>query len=386
MNNKPTILHISSDYRDRLNPKKTTAINSLIDESTGFDHALYSLHRVNGWRGIDYLPLEGAGVRLAVVYKAPPKGLFWGRKLNELADWILSDIKRRNIKPDVVEAHKFTVEGVIGLKIARHFGVPLICDIQGNSDCMILRRKISLRGTYRQIAEYASLVYAYAPWSAIPFQDMVGLPAEKCVNLPVMPLHDYMHKSPVSKTNNLVTVFNLDAWQSKNLPGLVQAIIKLVDAYPDLTLDVIGAGSPKSVLAIRSMIKSLGVEERITLKGAVPNAELPDVLKTYAGFVMPSLAESYGLVYAEALLSGLPILYGKDRAIDGYFDADKIGYACNPADVQDIACGIIHLLDNQKTLKASIAKMQKNGELDIIRKDTILKTYTDGIKQVLKTR
>jgi glycosyltransferase involved in cell wall biosynthesis len=381
---KSVILHISADYRDRLNPKKTTAINALIDETPDFDHVLYSLHRVNGWRGITSFPLEGEGARTALIYKALPKGILWGTRLNELANWILADLKARNIRPDVVEAHKFTVEGVIGLKLAKHFGVPLICDIQGNSDCSILHRKRALRGVYKEIAGYASLVFSYAPWATRPFVDIVGLDEGKCINLPVMPLHDFMHKSPMSKHHNLVSVFNLDAWQAKNLPGMVQAVQKLTTRYDDITLDVIGAGRPKTILDIRAMITGLGMQNHVRLIGAIPNADLPAKLKTYAGFVMPSLAESYGLVYAEALLSGLPILFSKDRGIDGYFEAENIGYACVPRDVGDIATGMAHLLDNQKALKTSVGKMQKNGALEIIRKKTVLKTYIDGINEVLK--
>ena len=388
MTEKPTILHISADYRDRLNPKKTTAINSLIDGTPQFHHALYSLHRVDGWRGIESFPLEGgvsAGKddRVAIIYKALPKGILWGARLDELADWMISDLAARGIKPDAIEAHKFTVEGVIGLKVARHFNVPLTCDIQGNSDCNILRRKKSLRPIYKDIAKYTSLVFAYAPWSATPFVNAVNLSRDKCVNLPVMPLHDFMSAAPVSKTDNLVTVFNLDAWKSKNLQGMTEGIAHLLKARAGATLDVIGAGAPQTILDIRAMINGLGMEGRVRLCGAVPNIDLPARLKTYAGFVLPSLAESYGLVYAESLLSGVPILFSRDRGIDGYFDAEKIGYACTPTDSADIARGMAHILDNQKPLKASIGALQNAGALDVIRKDTIMQTYVDGITRVL---
>ena len=97
----------------------------------------------------------------------------------------------------------------------------------------------------------------------------------------------------------------------------------------------------------------------------------------------PSLRETYGLVYAEALFAGLPILFSKDRGIDGYLLNETIGYACDPHSVSDIAHGIEYLLTRQAKLKVSIALLQENGSLDILRKTRILTNYRRGILRAL---
>jgi glycosyltransferase involved in cell wall biosynthesis len=126
--------------------------------------------------------------------------------------------------------------------------------------------------------------------------------------------------------------------------------------------------------------------DRVNLCGVVENENLPGLMKNYSAFVLPSQRETFGLVYVESLLSGLPVLYSRDRGIDGYFDEKSIGYACDPSSVDDIAKGIDYLLEHQQELKNKIATLQENGSLNIFHKDSILDVYRSGLNKVLATR
>ncbi|MCB1562659.1 MAG: hypothetical protein KDJ75_03715, partial [Alphaproteobacteria bacterium] len=148
---KPIILHISSDYPDSLNPRKTRAISSLVDETPEYRHVVYSLNRFTALGGLASLPFGED--RTAIAYGALPKGLLWGPRLAALAEWIIEDMKAKGVRPALVEAHKFTVEGLIGQRVAQAFSCPLICDIQGNTDVMILKNKPGFRRRYRAIAQ-----------------------------------------------------------------------------------------------------------------------------------------------------------------------------------------------------------------------------------------
>jgi glycosyltransferase involved in cell wall biosynthesis len=59
---------------------------------------------------------------------------------------------------------------------------------------------------------------------------------------------------------------------------------------------------------------------------------------------MPSFAETFGLVYAEALSQGLPLIYTKGQGIDGYFRDGEVGYAVDPNDPEEIADRISMIL------------------------------------------
>lgn len=63
-----------------------------------------------------------------------------------------------------------------------------------------------------------------------------------------------------------------------------------------------------TVLSLRAQIAAAGLDEYIQLLGAVPDKELDALYESADLFVMASLFEGYGMVLAEALQRGLPIV------------------------------------------------------------------------------
>lgn len=378
---KPIIVHISADYPDSLRPRKTPAVLNLVENTPEYRHIVYSLNRFTALGGIESLPFGED--RTALAYGALPKGLFWDDRFRALARWIIADLKGKNIQPALVEAHKFTIEGPISQHVASALSCPLICDIQGNTDVTILKKKPGFRKRYRTLAGQASLVFPYAPWAVAPFEKLAGLTAEKTALLPVMPHLDSLSPAPCRGTGRLISIFNLDNWAIKNLKGLLKAVAMVSEKIPAVRVDIYGQGAPQSLKIVRKLIRQAGQQGRVFLKGPVDNAKLPEIMKNYDAFVMPTLHESYGLVYIESLFSGLPVLYSKGRSIDGYFDERSIGYACDPNSTADIAAGIEYLLTQEKTLKNTIAAMQARGDFDLVRRAHILSTYRKGLENVL---
>jgi len=377
----PIIIHISNDFPDIVAPGKTKAIQHLVDGTPEFRHIVYSLNRINGWRGITSVPFGTD--RTAISYKALPKGLFWEARLREVANYIIRDLTAKNITPDLIQGHKFTVEGLVAQDIATYFKKPFMLSIQGDTDTKILQMKRSLRKRFQVIADQAAIVFPFAYWPIATFQKYLTLDPHKISVLPVVPAIDVLSPAPLIAESCLLSVFHLDSWNRKNIIGMMNGLKIVREGIPNARLDIYGSGSPKNLELLKKLIKDYGLEGSVSLLGAVPNGELPQLMKKYVGFVLPSKRESYGLVYAEALFSGLPILFSKDRGIDGFFPTDKIGYACDPFDANDIAKGMTHLLTHQSKLKASIADLQSSGGLDVIRRSSILDVYRQGIQKVL---
>ena len=361
--------------------RKTKAILNLVEGTPEFRHVVYSLNRYTAFGGMAALPF-GAD-RIALAYGALPKGIFWEGRLRALADWIIADLKGKGIVPHLVEGHKITVEGVIAQQVAKAFSCPYICDIQGNTDGLVLKNKPNYHKMFRGVIADAALILPYAPWTIKPFQDSVGLSPLKCTVLPVIPDIDSLSAAPVLASSRLITIFNLDFWKMKNMAGLLEAVDGLSSKYPHIHVDIFGQGEAKSIVIANRIIEKFGGSKRATVMGPVQNEDLPTIMKQYDAFVMPTLRETYGLVYVESLFAGIPVLYSKGRTIDGYFKPTKIGYACVPESVKDIAQGIDYLLTNEAKLKESIAQMQERGDFDRIRRGNILDLYRAELTRVL---
>ena len=94
-------------------------------------------------------------------------------------------------------------------------------------------------------------------------------------------------------------------------------------------------------------------------------------------------AKSFGMAFIEALFAGIPVLYPAGWAIDGFFDADRIGYACDAHDASDVLRGLKHLLAHEARLKRSIQTLQEKGGLDMFRSEKILSLYNNQLNKAL---
>jgi glycosyltransferase involved in cell wall biosynthesis len=89
---------------------------------------------------------------------------------------------------------------------------------------------------------------------------------------------------------------------------LVRALGNLKDRNWRLTIAGPPDRSPAALGALRNAVRETGLGDRVALTGPLPSSDLDSL---YAGadlFVLPSLYEGYGMVLAEAMARGLPIV------------------------------------------------------------------------------
>ena len=97
------------------------------------------------------------------------------------------------------------------------------------------------------------------------------------------------------------------------LPGkghgvLVEALAQLRDL--DWNLLCVGSlkRDPSTARFVRRMILAAGLERRITLAGEWPPQSVAHAYRKADAFVLPSFHEGYGMVFAEAMAHGLPLI------------------------------------------------------------------------------
>src|SRR4030095_1607319 len=103
----------------------------------------------------------------------------------------------------------------------------------------------------------------------------------------------------------LLTVRTLEA--RRGLDTLIAAMVGLVRRSPELRLLIGGAGSHRDALERQG--GQLGLDKHVTFLGFAPDADLPRYYQAADVFVLPTRElEGFGLVTAEALACGTPVL------------------------------------------------------------------------------
>ncbi len=376
-----TILHISADFPDPLEPGKTKAVASLVDATEDFRHVVYSLNRVSWRRGVS--SLEFAEDRVALAYGALPYGIGLTHYLQRVAETIGEDLTLHGIMPDVIHAHKFSVEGVVAATLAKQLGCPFVASLWGDTDIKIFEAKRALRSRYRDIARQAALLLPAAPWTADYFADALQIGRNRFEVLPVMTTADSIVAPKIINAPRCLTVLALDSWRRKGLDSLARAVAACARTIPNLEVDVYGRGSPRVLIDVQRVIREAGAEQNLRLAGPAAHGTMQWTMNRYAAFLLPTRRETYGMVHAEAILAGVPALWSRDRGIDGLYEGLDVGYRCDPSSVEDIAAGIASLLAREAELKQNISRLQVNGALDHLRRPAIAARYRSLIRQVI---
>ncbi len=148
-------------------------------------------------------------------------------------------------------------------------------------------------------------------------------------------------------THNHKILFVGELSEMKNVTRLIRAVADLRQeaGFEDVTLTLVG-GMDRSTPRILSLIES--EKAWVTYLGVVKNREqLCDIYREHSIFAMPSLYETFGLVFVEALSQNLAILYTKGQGVDGLFEP-MVGRGVDPTSVTDLTAAMRELLSHRE--------------------------------------
>jgi phosphatidylinositol alpha-mannosyltransferase len=138
----------------------------------------------------------------------------------------------------------------------------------------------------------------------------------------------------------------------KGLAYLVRAFLRLKPAFAGLRLLVVGRDDKGQQAKAMAMVPPR-LRSDLVFAGAVPQADLPSYYASADVFCAPSLGgESFGIVLAEAMAVGLPVVCSD---IGGYRDVVRDGtdgLLVPPRDPEALAEALAGLLDNPARLAA----------------------------------
>lgn len=234
--------------------------------------------------------------------------LLGGRLMAQAAFRIASKLHAQ--KPfDVLHAHMLPRDGHAGLLISKKLGIPFALTVHGTdvlhyfkADKKPWKRNIRIVQKADALLAVSSLLMArVAPYRETGVTRIVP----NGVDLSLIPEH---HENVPRR---ILSVGTLKA--RKCMDRTLEAFARIAGEWTDATLTIVGIGPME--MQLRTRIKELGLENRVTLTGGIPHAEVIYRMSESDVFVLPSWGEGYGIVYIEAMAAGMIAVGAQNEGI-----------------------------------------------------------------------
>src|SRR5436190_3618385 len=161
---------------------------------------------------------------------------------------------------------------------------------------------------------------------------------------------------------------------------LVRALGTLKDQDWRLTIAGPTDRSPEALAAVRAAIGEACLADRIALVGPVNQERLADLYASADVFLMPSLYEGYGMVLAEAMARGLPIVCTTGGAVAETVP-DDAAIKVPPGDERALTLAVQRVLD-QPGLRRRLADASWAAGQKLPRWEDTARTIAGVIKEL----
>jgi glycosyltransferase involved in cell wall biosynthesis len=278
----------------------------------------------------------------------------------------------REVGADIVHAHWWFPSALAVGGTARAAGVPLVVTSHG-SDVRLARGGIARR-LARHALRDAAAVTTVSRWLGDALQPLAPVP----VSIAPMPADTTLFHEDSTVRRDPRRILFVGRLNAQKAPML---LVEALAALPrDTTLELVGEGTLREALVARAA--SLGVAERVTFAGTVPRADLPARMRTAAVVAVPSRDEGFGLVAAEALLCGTPVVASDQGGLRDIVRDGQTGVAVHAAEPAAWASALRGILDDPARASA-LADHGRRAMLALVAPEAVaarhVAIYADAI-------
>lgn len=147
--------------------------------------------------------------------------------------------------------------------------------------------------------------------------------------------------------------------EQKGITYLLQAMPAVVKQFPDISLVIAGRGALEN--SLKEETRFLGIAEHVFFVG--PRLDMPELLKLFDLYVLPSLWEGLPMVLLEAMAAGCPVVATDVGGVSKVIEDKQNGLLVAPRNPEQLAVAVIRLLaDEQLRKEYTLKGLQKFKE------------------------
>ncbi len=261
----------------------------------------------------------------------------------------------------LTHTHCVFTDGNAALWLKEELGIPFLVTVNNTDMNHFFRLRRFLRGRGIRILRQASAIVFISP----AYRDQLFfryIPqkyhAELLAKSHIIPfgIDDFwlenrnLQPKQLADSKTLRLVYAGDVCENKNLLTTVQAMELLRQKGWTVTFTFAGK------ILSQAVYDRVMAAEGVSYAGLLTKEELLQLYRAHDVFVMPSFKDTFGLVYAEALSQGLPILYSKGQGFDMQLPEGSVGYRVDPRDANDLALAMERVAAHYSELQPRCAE------------------------------
>lgn len=247
---------------------------------------------------------------------------------------------------DIVHAHTLYTDGVVAYYLYRKYGVPYIVAVRSTDLNYYYKYRKDLFFLARAVLKNAKNVIflseSYLIKTEIYFKLNLSTKGNVIPNGISARYLENLRKDlrkDERKNIEILTVGFIS--RRKNQLSVAKAIHLLNSKYNQkINYNVIGK------ILDENVHDELMSYEFVSYYEFMDKSQLIEMYREADIFVMPSLSETFGLTYLEAISQNVPVIYTKNEGFDGHFPLGKVGYSVEAKNIEDIAKKIMMILEN----------------------------------------
>lgn len=254
---------------------------------------------------------------------------------------------------EVIHAHTGLPDGVAASRLATSLGVPLLVSEHDSTMAARLAAKPALVPRYRSLATSATRrLAAVSPALA----QRLGLAIGPDVPIEILPNPvdvDAFTPGPpgVRADDELLWVGQRS--DHKGTPLLLAAIAEARRRRPNLRARLIGSSAGGDDARWQAMAEELGIGQVVRFEPAADRDAVAAAMRTASVFAHPSPWETFGLVAAEAISSGLPVAATPSGGVEAIVGTDGLaGEVAADSTPEALAEAILAVCDRLPTFDA----------------------------------
>lgn len=172
--------------------------------------------------------------------------------------------------------------------------------------------------------------------------------------------------------------------ETKGVKDLIEALAIVNKTHPEAEAHIVGSHTPEFGDAMMAHAQELGIAERVKLRGQQTGEDKGRIFAESDIFCFPSFyaRETFGLVVAEAMSYGLPVVTTRWKGIPEVIEDGECGYLVEINDPENIATRLNELLSDvelrQRFGKKGQARYERLFSLHKLQ-ERVEKEITEGL-------